>query len=85
MDKLTIRKKHFVLFVWNNSLVADVTGACAIGGTAPGLASISGVLSISDIKQSFRHDNSSSILQFIKIKPSNVLVEHRLLCLMCYY
>ena len=40
-----------MLCIWNNALIADVAGACVIGGTKAGLASALGVLSISDIMQ----------------------------------
>ena len=41
-------------------MVANVAGACTIGGTTTRLASNSGISNISDIIQSFDHDKSSS-------------------------
>ena len=40
-----------MLCIWNNALIADVAGACVIGGTKAGLASVLGVLFISDVIQ----------------------------------
>ena len=42
-----------VLFVWNNALVVNIAGVCALGGPEAGLPSISGVLNISDNIQSW--------------------------------
>ena len=47
----SVHRTCFVLCIWNNALIADVAGACVIGGTKAGLASALGVLSISDIIQ----------------------------------
>ena len=52
-----------VPIIWNNFLVVDVAGACAIGGTAVWLATISGGLNNSGVIQSFYHDKSSSTFQ----------------------
>ena len=55
IDKVTTGTQNLVLFIWNNPLVVDVSGACVVGGTATGLAATSGELNISDIIQFFDH------------------------------
>ena len=51
-----------MLFTLNDALVADVAEAYTTGG----LGSISGVLNISDIRNFFRQDKSSSVSHIIK-------------------
>ena len=57
-----------MLFILNSALVVDISDTARVGGMAAGLATIAGVLNISDIIQLFDHDESSSVLQLIKGK-----------------
>ena len=57
-----------MLFILNSALVVDISDTARVGGMAAGLATIAGVLNISDIIQFFDHDESSSVLQLIKGK-----------------
>ena len=61
-----------MLFIWNIVLIVSVAVPACIGGLAPGLAATSGVLDLSDITQSFNHDESSSISQLIKGKSRHL-------------
>ena len=61
-----------MLFILNNALVIDVAEACAIGGTAAGLVSISDVLNVSDIMQFLDYDKSSFISQLIEYKSRDL-------------
>ena len=61
-----------MLFIWNIVLIVSVAVPACIGGLASGLAATSGVLDLSDIKQSFSHDESSSISQLIKGKSRDL-------------
>lgn len=54
--------------IWINAPLVDVAIACAIGGSAAGLASVLELFNIADITQTFDHDRSSSISQLIKGK-----------------
>ena len=65
MNKVATGTWSLVLFTWNNPLVADVNGSCTISALEAGLASISGVLNISDDIQFLDHDKSNSISQLI--------------------